>query len=240
MKPTRVALITGAAKRVGRCIALRLAGEGFDIAITYLSSQADATEVCEQVRAAGRKGVAIKADLTQPHSATAHILKKFKTHFSRMDVLVNNASLYEPDNDDEAQLARFWSIHVESPRLLSRAFAPMLKSARGAVINMVDLQAEIPLPGYLRYCASKAGLLNLTRGLARELAPQVRVNGISPGVVEWPPGFPEAQKRKYLSRVPLARAGTPQDVAETVIFFSTTAQYVTGQILHVDGGRSIT
>jgi pteridine reductase len=136
-------------------------------------------------------------------------------------------------------MRRFWTIHVESPLLLSRAFFPMPQSAGGSIINMVDLQAERPIPGYLAYCASKAGLWNLTLGLAREMAPRVRVNGIAPGVVEWPADLSEAKREQYLRRVPLGRAGTPEDVAGAVAFLCTGAEYVTGQILRLDGGRSI-
>jgi pteridine reductase len=132
------------------------------------------------------------------------------------------------------------AIHYESPLLLAQAFAPMLRASRGHILNMVDLLAERPWPQYMAYCASKAALLNLTLSLARELAPEVTVNGIAPGVVEWPPDFPEAEKQKYLKRVPLARAGTPQDVANLVHFLATGGSYITGQIIRLDGGRSIT
>jgi pteridine reductase len=178
--------------------------------------------------------------LTDPVTAVAAINAQFTASFQRLDVLVNNASLYETDAvGDSMQTRRLWAIHVESPLLLCRQFASMLKSAEGAVVNMLDLLAERPMPGYLSYCASKAGLWNLTLGLARELAPHVRVNGIAPGVVEWPADLPEDKREQYLRRVPLGRAGTPGDVAETVRFLAN-ANYVTGQIVRLDGGRSIT
>jgi pteridine reductase len=160
-----------------------------------------------------------------------------------LDVLVNNASLYEPsglNQTDVAQMRRFWAIHVESPLLLCRAFGRMLEAADGNVINMVDLLAERPMPEYLGYCTSKAGLWNLTLGLARAMAPRVTVNAIAPGVVEWPKDLPEAEREKYLRRVPLGRAGTPQDVAAAVEFLCTDGKYLTGQILRLDGGRSLT
>jgi pteridine reductase len=137
-------------------------------------------------------------------------------------------------------MRRLWAIHVESPMLICHAFAPSLKAAGGCIVNMLDLQAERPIPGYLAYCASKAGLWNLTLGLARELAPEVRVNGIAPGVVEWPDDLPLQKRAQYLRRVPLGKAGTPADVAQAVLFLCSGAQYVTGQILRLDGGRSIT
>jgi pteridine reductase len=132
------------------------------------------------------------------------------------------------------------AIHFESPLLLAQAFGPMLRASGGHIVNMVDLLAERPWPQYLAYSASKAALANLTLGLARELAPEVRVNGIAPGVVAWPEDYPDAARAKYLKRVPLARAGTPQEVAELVHFLCTAGTYLTGQILRLDGGRSIT
>ncbi len=239
----RVALVTGGAKRVGRAIVQRLADAGFDVAFTYQSSASQAQELVEAVRAAGRRAVSIHADLTHPESAVPAIAAAFQRDFDRLDVLVNNASLYEPSplaTTDAAQIARLWSIHVTSPLLLCQAFRPQLDAARGHIVNMVDLLAERPWPQYLAYCTTKAGLVNLTLGLARELAPNVTVNGIAPGVVEWPDDYPESEKAKYLKRVPLARAGTPQDVAETVYFLVTAGSYITGQILRLDGGRSIT
>lgn len=237
---SRVALITGGAVRVGRAIALHLADAGFDIALTYLSSGQAAKDLTREIESKSRRCVAIRADLCDPTAAAEAINAQFTAAFQRLDVLVNNASLYEPDDArDPSQARRLWAIHVETPLLLCRNFSSMLQSAGGCVVNMVDLQAERPVPGYLAYCASKAGLWNLTLGLARELAPHVRVNGIAPGVVEWPADLPAEKRAQYLRRVPLGRAGTPEDVAEAVRFLCTSAGYVTGQILRLDGGRSI-
>jgi pteridine reductase len=238
-----VALITGAARRVGRAAALRMADAGYDIAFTYLSSQQDAEKLTQEIVAKGRACLAIRADLTESASAAEAVFGEFKKKFDSLNLLMNNASLYQPSGLDETtpdQMRRFWAIHIESPLFLCRKFRAMLEQSSGHVVNMVDLLAERPWPEYMSYCASKAGLLNLTLSLARELAPRVTVNGIAPGVVEWPPGASEEEKQKYLQRVPLARAGTPQDVAEAVYYFCTTGSYVTGQILHLDGGRSIT
>jgi pteridine reductase len=238
----RVALITGAAKRVGRAVALRMADAGYHIAFTYLSSEADANDLVAQVKAKSRRCVAIRADLTQPESAAAAVQAQLYSQFQRLDLLHNNASLYEPSalaQADVQQMRRFWAIHAESPVLLCKAFEPMLAAAGGCVVNMVDLQVEHPDPNFLTYCASKAALWNLTLGLARAMAPRVRVNGIAPGIVEWAKDQTEAEKQQYLKRVPLARPGTPQDVAEAVLFFCTGGSYVTGQILRLDGGRSI-
>jgi pteridine reductase len=171
------------------------------------------------------------------------VFDAFKQEFDRLDVLVNSASLYLPGRlrDTNMEMMRqVAAIHVQSPLLLCQKFEAMLRAARGHVVNMVDLLAERPWPEYLIYCASKAALANLTLGLARELAPEVTVNGIAPGVVEWPADYPESERQKYLKRVPLARPGTPQDVANLVRFLVTEGTYITGQIIRLDGGRSIT
>ncbi len=275
MKQTtgKTALVTGAARRVGRAIALRLAEAGFDIVLTYHRSEADAQAVCGEIHALGRQATAISADLTQVPQGVETIVRRVE----RVDVLVNNASIYEPDPADSSWhglpardsgeqpptprstaahgpeagatgvgrgptelFRRLMAIHVETPLLLCRALAPSLRQSRGHVINMLDMMAERPWPKYAAYCASKAALLNLTLSLARELAPEVTVNGIAPGVVQWPDGFAEEDRRAYLARVPLARAGDAQDVANLVHFLVTQGTYITGQIIRLDGGRSLT
>lgn len=242
MSDRPVALITGGAKRVGRAIALRLAQGGFDVAITYRESHAEAEQLLEQLRGIGRHALAIRVDLRHADEAALQIADAIQHNFGRLNVLVNNASIYQPSSLQSAtpaQMRAFWAIHIETPLLLCRQFEKQLRSARGHVINMIDLLGERPWTEYLAYCASKAGLWNLTLGLARELAPEVTVNGIAPGVIAWPDEFPEMEREKYLSRVPLARAGTPQDAAELVHFLATTGNYITGQIIRLDGGRSI-
>ena len=238
MPHQKTALVTGGARRVGKAIVERLAAAGFAVAFTYHSSHDEALAVSKDAGA-----IPIQADLTDPPRALTLISTAFDRNFSRLDVLVNNASLYLPSKlaESDVQLSRrMMAIHFEAPLLLAKHFAPALRATQGHIVNIVDLMAERPGPGYVCYCASKAALLNLTLGLARELAPEVTVNGIAPGVVEWPPGYSADAREKYLKRVPLARAGTPKDVAESVYFLATGGAYITGQILRLDGGRSIT
>lgn len=214
---------------MGRGIVERLQKGGFDVAFTYHSSREQAKELTNCL--------AIQADLTQPEPACGAIFDSVSKRFGRLDVLVNSASIYSPGDQ---KLKQMMAIHVESPLLLCRKFGPTLRKNRGHVINMVDLLAERPWPEYAAYCSSKAALWNLTLSLARDLAPEVTVNGIAPGVVEWPDDYPEAERQKYLQRVPLRRPGAPEDVANLVHFLATEGSYITGQIVRLDGGRSIT
>ncbi|HWB53997.1 MAG TPA: SDR family oxidoreductase [Tepidisphaeraceae bacterium] len=242
MDKHRAALITGGAKRVGAAIARRLAQEGFDIAITYLASEKEAQSLLQEIQTLGRKAIAFHGDIDSVEKWAPAMAQRIDQEFGRLDLLVNNASLYKPGGltDTNADMVRqMMNIHFWGPLVLSRTFEKMLRISHGAIINMVDAMVEKPMTNFLAYSASKAALGNLTLALARELAPQVRVNGIAPGVVEWPPDFPADQRQAYLKRVPLQRAGTPQDVAEMVVYLATTGQYITGQILKLDGGRSI-
>jgi len=241
--PMPVALITGAAKRVGRAIALKLATEGFDIAFTYRGSEKEAHDLEKQIQKLNRQSLPIQSDFTNPELASSEVFTAFTKKFPRLDALINNASLYQPSSLQDAtdqQIHNLFAIHFHTPFLLARRFESLLRQSRGHIVNMIDLLAERPWPEFLAYCASKAALASLTRGLARALAPDITVNGISPGVVEWPDDYPQGEREKYLKRVPLARAGTPQDVANLVHFLLTGGSYITGQIIPLDGGRSIT
>ena len=235
----RLAIITGSARRVGRAVALHLASSGFDIVFTYHNSREDAQTLCRELEDCGAVALAVQADLTNIPGDIPAIVEQFASLDRPLDVLINNASIYLPDSATDPDLAgRLWRIHVTAPLLLAQSLAPSLADAGGCIINLCDILAERPMPGYLAYCASKAGLVNLTRGLARELAPAIRVNGISPGVAQWPAHYTDQQKEQLIRRIPLARAGTPQDIADTVLFLIHSG-YITGQIIAVDGGRSI-
>ncbi len=237
----KAALVTGGARRVGKAIVLALADAGFDVMFTYFESEEAAKQTADEARSRGARCEAVCCDLTDPANI-APLLQTCRAVFSQIDLLVNNASVFKPGSirfTDEKDAAKMWAVHVMAPMLLCQGFEMPLRSSRGCVINMVDLLAEKPWPDYLAYCASKAGLWNLTLSLARALSPEVRVNGIAPGVVDWPNDFPREDREKYLKRVPLARAGTPEDVAKTVLFLCNDSPYITGQIIRLDGGRSI-
>ena len=235
-----IALVTGAARRVGRGIALHLAERGFDVAFTYRSSEREAVELRDQIVALGRRAIAIQADLTELPGAAESIAARMAGFSPTLDLLVNNASLYLRDDlADVSQMGRLMAIHVEAPLLLAHGLRRPLAEGGGCIVNMLDLMGERPMKGYLRYCASKAALGNLTRSLAKEFAPAIRVNGIAPGVVEWPDDYPEEEKAAYLGRVPLGRTGTPEDVARLVHFLAIDGTYITGQTINLDGGRSI-
>jgi pteridine reductase len=238
----RVALVTGGSRRVGRAIVERLADAGYSVAFTYRNSQTEAQALESGLAARGIAARAISCDLTDLPAAIDNVERQFRSAFPRLDLLVNNASLYDPGvlaATDLALIRRLMTVNVEAPLLLCQRFAADLRIANGHIVNMIDLLAERPWPSYLAYSASKAALANVTLSLARELAPQVTVNGIAPGVVDWPHDFPESEKEKYLKRVPLGRAGTPRDVAEAVLYLCTGGNYLTGQIIRLDGGRSI-
>jgi pteridine reductase len=238
----RVALITGGARRVGAAIVRRLSAGGFDVAFTYQKSRGVADQLVAELRAAGGRAQAIEANLLDLPVSVDQIGAVIESDFGRLDVLVNNASIYEPGQlgkIDLDQARRMWTIHVAAPLLLCQRFAALLRASHGHVVNMLDAQVARPPAGYMPYTASKAGLWNLTLALARELAPEVTVNGIAPGVAEWPPDFPESQRREYLRHVPLARAGTPADIAAAVAYLCSEGSYLTGQVLTLDGGRSL-
>ena len=236
-----VALITGGARRVGRAVALHLARQGWDIALTYNTSGDDAASLAGEVEGLRRQCLIIQADFTEPEASAARVAASFQQRFGRLDLLMHNASLYERGGllkADRPLLRRMMAIHVETPILLTQKLAEMLRDSGGSVIVMSDQQIERPGKTYAAYSISKAAITNAVKSLARELAPDVTVNAIAPGVVAWPDDMPEASRRRYLKRVPLARAGTPQDVAELVEFLCTRGKYITGQVIRLDGGRS--
>jgi pteridine reductase len=245
MQENKVALITGSAKRVGACIAKRLHQSGMHIAIHYHHSEADAQQLCDHfntVRA--QSAITIQADLAHNYQLPQLITTTLKT-WGRLDVLVNNAAAFDSTPLQTVE-AKDWEAVLNSnltaPFFLSLAAAPHLKKTRGCIINMVDIRGTQPLKHYTPYCISKAGLIMATKSLALEWAPEIRVNGIAPGVVLWPDETNATDQKiqeKIIARTPLKRAGTPEDAANAAYFLIEEAPYITGQVIAIDGGRSL-
>ncbi|UCE58368.1 MAG: SDR family oxidoreductase [Phycisphaerales bacterium] len=239
-----VALVTGAARRVGRAIALELARAGCDVAIHYRRSEGDARELAEEVRALKRKGTVIRADLSEPES-WPFIIERTVEKMGRLDVLVNNASEFHAvpldvnEAFDQVGWERTLRVNLVAPASLSYHARRHLKShGQGKIINLTDIQAERPTPSNLVYCVSKAALDALTKGLARAFAPDIQVTGVALGIAEFPDGYSESLRQKLINQVPLRRAGTPQEVAQVVRFLVESGDFVTGEIVRLDGGRS--
>jgi pteridine reductase len=235
--PRRVALVTGGAKRVGRAIVEALARDGWDVAFTFKSSQREALFLQNDLSATGVRVLPLTADFDRLEMAINMIRERMTKWSPRLDLIVNSASAYATDEKLSADAAM--RTNYVAPRLLIETFKTELRHTRGNVINMLDILAERPMPSYSNYCASKAALWNATLSDARRLAPEVRVNGIAPGVVEWPAELSQSERDRYVAKVPLARAGTPDDVVRTLRFLVNEAPYVTGQIIRLDGGRSL-
>lgn len=234
------ALVTGAAKRVGAAIARELAHSGFDVAVHFRSSEAEARAVVADCKAQGSDAFTLAADLTTVQGCQ-EVVQQLGARWSRLDLLVNNASLFERVPFEEIDLEawdRMLHLHARAPLLLSQGLLPALRSAGGLVVNLCDIGAERPLRGYTPYSVSKAALLMLTRSMAVELAPQVRTIGISPGQVLWPESYDQALRDRLTRRIPMDRVGTPEEVAALVRFAALEGTYLNGVIIPVDGGLS--
>jgi 3-oxoacyl-[acyl-carrier protein] reductase/pteridine reductase len=237
----KVALVTGGAIRVGRAIALALAGAGADIVINYNSSDTEARKTEADIVALGRRALACKADVSKADQVQAMVDAAIEK-FGRLDVLVNSASLWKETPWPETSEADWDLLHGISAKgafLCSMAAAPHLAArGDGAIVNIVDLSAIVPFPGFLPHSAAKAALLNLTYSLAMELAPAVRVNAVAPGAVLPPPGYTEEQLALAQKTTLLKRWGTAEDVARTVVFLAESP-YITGALIPVDGGEML-
>jgi pteridine reductase len=235
------ALVTGAAVRVGRAIAVELARGGFDVVVHHYGSAAEATETVEACRSAGVEAFAVQADLAEPDGCRV-LAEVVSGRWDRLDLLVNNASIYTPRPFEEITLAEWdemQAINARAPFLLSQSLLPLLRAATepGAlVVHMCDIGGERPVRGYTHYSASKAALAMLVKAMAVELAPAVRCVGIAPGHVQWPAAYDEKTRSRLTRRIPMGRVGTPEDVARLVRFLALEAPYVNGDIIKVDGG----
>src|SRR5258705_700799 len=239
----QTALVTGGARRVGAEIVRHLHAAGASVAIHCNRSRAEAQALSAELEALRRgSAVVFSADLRQPEAA-ARLITEVLERFGSLQLLVNNAASFYPTpwpKITPAQWADLMGTNLQAPLFLAQAASSELRRARGLIVNIVDIHGMRSLPGYLVYSTSKAGLIHLTQALARELAPEVRVNAIAPGPVLWPEaGLAEAQRQEIIRRTLLQRPGSPADIAPAVIYFATAAPFVTGQILAVAGGRTL-
>jgi pteridine reductase len=239
----KVALVTGGAQRIGAQIARTLHSAGMKVAIHYHASAGAAEQLAGELDAV-RPGsaIALRGDLDDPGAPTA-LVAAVEARFGGLDALVNNASRFYPTPLDTATAAQWDALmgsNLRAPFFLAQAAAPLLRAAGGCIVNLVDVHAQRPLAGHPIYCMAKAANAMMVMSLARELGPVVRVNGVAPGAILWPDReLSEAAKREILDRTALKRTGAMEDVAKAVLFLVRDADYVTGQIIAVDGGRTV-
>lgn len=243
MNERPVVLVTGAARRIGATIARVLHAAGYDLALHCRSSRAELDALTAELdRTRPRSTLTLQAELAEVERLPALVDAAIE-RFGRLDGLVNNASSFRPTplgTITPAQWDELFAANARAPLFLAQAAAPHLTARRGAIVNLIDIHAERPLARHSVYGMAKAALAMATRALALELAPAVRVNGIAPGAVLWPEaGKPEAERQALIARTPLQRLGTPEDVAATALWLLRDAAFVTGEIIRVDGGRSL-
>lgn len=235
----QVALVTGAGRRIGRSIALKFADEGADVVVNYCSSRDAAEQVVQEINACGRRAMAWQADLTRGDEVT-RMFSAVERTYDRLDILVNNAGIFlaAPFGQlTEEQWDTVLDTNLKSQFLCAQAAAPLMKRhGRGRIINLSSIGGLLAWPKYIPYCVSKAGVIMLTRCLARALAPEITVNSVAPGTI----GFPgEPLDEDYIRRAPLRKTGRPEDIAGTVAFLAQS-EFITGQVFVVDGGRTLT
>ena len=243
--PAPVALITGAAHRLGAHTARHLHGRGWNIVIHYRSRQDQAEALKSELNALRENSaVTLQADLSQPDSI-APLAEQAVAAWGRLSGLVNNASVFYPNPTEKARNQDWDTVmdtNLRAPFFLGQACLPALRESGGAIVNLIDIYSQRPLADHPLYCASKAGLASLTLSWAKDLAPEVRVNGVSPGAILWPEGDAEIdpqRQKSILAKTPLAKTGQPDDIAGAIVFLLCDAPFITGQILSVDGGRSL-
>jgi pteridine reductase len=234
----RVALVTGAGKRLGRAVALRLAEEGADVAVHFHESEGDAAEVVSEIEKLGRKGVGVRADLRNVDEIRRMFLEA-GNELGRLDLLVNSAANFLPGSVISTT-EEIWDAsldtNVKAPFFCAQAAAPMLRRSKGAIVNFADTGGLLGWPGYVSHSISKAGVVMLTKCLAKALAPDVRVNAIAPGTITMA-GDPPEWESEFVKLAPLRKTGKPSDIEDAVIYLAT-AEFMTGHTLVVDGGRT--
>lgn len=243
MSSIKTALVTGAAARIGAAICTRLHARGCNVLIHYNSNGQAAQELVDRLNHQREQSASlVQADISET-TGVDQLAKHVADHFGRLDVLVNNASRFYPTEPGETQAWQWEDLlnsNLRGPFFLVQALLDELRTAGGSVVNILDVHADRPMQKHSVYCISKAGLAMMTRTLAKELGPEIRVNGVSPGAILWPEDEPgSADKQAILSRTALGRLGDPVDIASAVAYLALDAPYVTGQILAVDGGRSL-
>ncbi|HLC20883.1 MAG TPA: SDR family oxidoreductase [Candidatus Methylomirabilis sp.] len=238
----RAALVTGAARRVGQAIALAMADRGMDIAVHYNRSASEARATVEAIERLGRRAVAVRADLAQEEEVEA-LADRAVQAFGKIDVLVNSAALFyrTPLEKLTAQdWEQFLRVNLTGPFLLARRLGlQMRRRGEGKIVNVADVAGIAPWADFLPYSVSKGALITLTQGLAKALAPEVQVNGVAPGTVLLPEEYGDKEREAIVRATPLKRIGDPVDVAKTVLFLLEGSDFITGQVIVVDGGRSI-
>lgn len=243
MSSRKTALVTGSAARIGAEVSRTLHRRGCDVVIHYNSSGSAAQQLADELNAErANSAFPAQADLSSPRGLD-QLAGETRKHFESLDILVNNASRFYPTVMGQTKAWQWDDLlnsNLRGPYFLVQELLDELKTAGGAVINIVDIHSERPMPGHAVYCMSKAGLAMMTQALAQELGPSIRVNGVSPGAILWPAAEPDSkEKQAILDRVVLERVGDPSDIASAVAYLALDAPYVTGQILAVDGGRSL-
>ncbi len=239
----KVAIITGAAHRIGASIAQKLHQAGMNVVVHYRHSSAAANKMCADFNAIrAHSAIALPADLSEQESIIP-LIEKSQQQWGRLDLLINNASSFYPTSLGEVTEATWHELmnsNLKAPFFLSQAAAPYLKKQQGSIVNIVDIHAERPLKGFPVYSMAKAGLVMMTKSLACELGPEIRVNGVAPGAILWPEqNMDDESKQRIVSRTFLKRQGEPDNIAQAVLFLVTNAPYTSGHILTVDGGRSL-
>ena len=235
----RVALVTGSGKRLGRAVAIGLAEQGAEVVIHYRSSEAEAREAVAEIEKLGRRSVALQADFAQV-SELPQLFQKVQANFGRLDILVNSAANFL-QTEFASTTEKVWDASLDTNLkavfFCCQAAAPLLKKSNGAIINFADIGGILGWPGFIPHSISKAGIIMLTRCLAKELAPGIRVNAIAPGTITMPGDLPELEA-DFVKLAPLHRSGRPNDIVAAVSYLAS-AGFVTGQVLVVDGGRTL-
>lgn len=243
MNNSKNVLITGSAQRIGAACAKLLHEHGYNIIVHYHSSEQAAQNLVSTLNALRQNSArCLRADLTNM-TELEQLASAAEQHWGGIDILINNASLFHSQSigdTTEQSWDAFLGSNLKAPFFLAKALANSLQTRRGNIINIIDIHSERGLPNYPVYSISKAGLEAMTRILAKELAPEIRVNGVSPGAILWPAdGNTDAERQDILKRIALKRLGDPSDIAKAVLFLCQDADYMTGQILKVDGGRTL-